>query len=132
MVIIASVIFASLVFIGISAHVIFRLRVRAHDMRQLMIYNSIVDRIVKQSIEGDVPRDEALIILNAARDTYNESVLRHKNIQQVQFPEVHLDETNGVDARNETGFEGKKQEGEKPDRTARQDLDSNSQGARRA
>ncbi len=126
MVIIALVIFASLVVIGLSAHIIFRLRVRAHDMRQLMIYNSIVTRIVKQSIEGDIPRDEALVILNAARDTYNESVQRHKNIQQVRFPEVHLDETVGVDARNETGSEGKKPERKKPNRTARQDLDSNS------
>lgn len=109
----------------ISAPLIMRQRKVAHDLRQLEIYTNVVGRIVKQAIEGDIPRDEALIILNAARDTYNESVQKHKNIQETSFPEVHLGETVGDRPRNETDPEGQKSEREESDRSARPDLDSN-------
>ena len=102
-------------------------RRNAHDLRQLIIYNNVVDRLVKQSIAGDIPRDEALIILNAAKATYNESVQKYKNIQQTSFPEVHLDEAVGDNPRNKTSSEGEKSERKKPDRSTRPSLDSNPQ-----
>ena len=118
-------VFILVVIVMISAPLYIRQRRTAHDMRQLVIYNNVVDRIMKQAIEGDMPRNEALIILNAARDTYNESVQKHKNIQQTPFPEVHLDEVVGVGSRNDTSSKGKKSEGKKPNQPARWKLDGN-------
>lgn len=99
-----------------------------YDLRQLVIYGNVVDRLAKQSMAGDIPRDEVLIILNAAKDTYNESVQKRKNIQKTPFPEVHFDEVVGVDPRNEIGSKGKKSKGKQPNRPTRSKLDSNTQG----
>ncbi len=99
-----------LVITLISTPIIRHQRRFAHDIRQLAIYNNIVERTMNRALVGDVPRDEALIILNAARETYNESVHGKKRIQKTLFPEVHLDETTGASPRNEVDSEGQKPE----------------------
>ena len=80
---------------------------------------------MNRALAGDMPRDEALVILNAARETYNESVHGKKRIQKTLFPEVHLGETAGASPRNEVDSEGQKSERKKSSGATRPDLDSN-------
>lgn len=123
MIIFFAIVFSVMLLIFVP--IILDQRRTAHDLRQKAIYNDVVDRIVSESITGDMPRAEALKLLNAAKETYNESVKKSKNIQQTKFPEVHLNEAIGANSGNETSSKGEKSERKKPNRPARPDLDSN-------
>ncbi len=115
------------IILGVTLLMVVHLRREAHDMRNLAIYNNIAEKIMKQSMQGDVPREEALVLLNAARETYNESIRgSSKHIQETKFPEVHLDEVVRASSGDETHSPRQKSKRKEPSRPARSDLDNSS------
>ena len=104
---IAVVIFVAILLVW--SKVINPIRELKYNMRQLSIYDRTTQLIFEAAQEHDIPMDEAVAALNAAVDTYNES-LRGKDTEGFaanHFPLVS--DTNEIGRQD--NLEGKEPQG---------------------
>ena len=97
--------------IGVSWFKVYKpLKLWKYNLRQLSIYSRTTELIFRAADANDIPMAEVVAALNAAVDTYNES-LRGKNIETLHakyFPLVR--DTNEIGRQDNP--EGEKPQGE--------------------
>ena len=101
-----------------------------YNHRQFTIHERTCYLIFKKADETDTPREDTMILLNAAAEVYNES-LRGNHANELQMPPFHIMRQSSEIGRDSEGRQtdpqGDKSEGEAEDSDARQDVDSSGQ-----
>jgi len=98
-----------------------------YNHRQYAIHERTCQLIFKKAEETDTPREDTIILLNAAAEVYNES-LRGKYADDLQMPPFHIMRQSSEIGRDSEGRQtdpqGEESEGETEDSRSRQDVDS--------